>query len=706
MDTKLRNYSHSKWLKVIAFVLVVVCFTSMVLISLKPLKLISESKGDLFDSPFQNSYFLSVDYGWEVTNAIRDITKLAVDYKSEEYIKSGKTIDKEDLRREKEKIFEEFKASKNYNQSLRYEENYKIFEEKYIDDYKEEMESAKDKLIKEDLRDFSRISTKLKQTKDFVYYVKQGDIIFTNTEENSLDDFKKYPAYFVTEGNQYIFYPKEFEQSRNHKWVSGDIGEGLSKVDIIHLGFTDEYINEKLNVWNKSKNIIEDAMYKLLIIFAVLILSLIYLIIVTGKKGFKDSEVVMERIDKLYTDINIIFTVSIIPIWALIVAGFTQHYGLNLGVNIGIGIDSAIACALVLMLLLSLIRHMKNKSLFSYALVFVLGKRIYKIVKDIYESGNVAVKVAVFVVVYPAIVALTVFIFPITVTFAVWLTHKKVKEYIAIKEGVKKIKDGEIDHKINIIHDGELKKLAEDINSIGEGFNSAISNELKSEKLKTELITNVSHDIRTPLTSIITYVDLIKREKDKTKIDEYIEIIEQKSLRLKTLTDDLFEASKASSGNIPVNFEKIDIVSLITQGLGELDTQVKNSQLDFKMSNQSDKVYVNADGRLLWRSIENLLTNIFKYALKGSRVYIDIIDLGDKISLSIKNISAYELNITPDELMERFARGDESRSSEGSGLGLSISKSLIEAQGGEFSIEIDGDLFKVVIVLSKFENKL
>ncbi|MDD4403014.1 MAG: HAMP domain-containing sensor histidine kinase, partial [Desulfitobacteriaceae bacterium] len=301
----------------------------------------------------------------------------------------------------------------------------------------------------------------------------------------------------------------------------------------------------------------------------------------------------------------------------------------------------------------------------------------------------------------PIIVAITIFIFPITLGVAAWLTLKKVKEFEAIKEGVKQVKDGDIHHKINLSGEGELAKLAADINNITDGLSKAVENETKSERLKAELITNVSHDIRTPLTSIITYVDLLKNEQDQNKINSHLEILDQKSQRLKVLTDDLFEAAKASSGTMPVNFEKIDISALLTQGLGELDDKIQECKLEFKIKHPKDKVYINADGKLFWRAVENLLSNIFKYALQGSRVYIDIQDLGTEITLKIKNISACELNISADELMERFKRGDEARSSQGSGLGLSIAKSLIELQKGSFNIEIDGDLFKAVIRMSK-----
>lgn len=182
-------------------------------------------------------------------------------------------------------------------------------------------------------------------------------------------------------------------------------------------------------------------------------------------------------------------------------------------------------------------------------------------------------------------------------------------------------------------------------------------------------------------------------------------MLDQKSERLKHLTDDLFDAAKASSGSMPVQLEKIDIVSLLTQGIGEMDEQIEASALDFKLAYPTEKVYMEADGKLLWRAIENLFSNIFKYAQPASRVYIDVQDLGNEISVTFKNISAFELNISADELMERFTRGDESRTSQGSGLGLSIAESLIHIQRGKFIVQVDGDLFKAIITLPKFPTE-
>ena len=252
---------------------------------------------------------------------------------------------------------------------------------------------------------------------------------------------------------------------------------------------------------------------------------------------------------------------------------------------------------------------------------------------------------------------------------------------------------------------GELAMLANDIGSIAEGLNEAVKNEVKSQRMKSELISNVSHDIKTPLTSIINYVDLLKKEgMDSENAPKYLDILEQKSQRLKVLTEDLFEAAKASSGDMPVDLEKLDIFSLIQQGFAELDDRIEKSGLHFKINIPEEKIYVLADGRLLWRVIENLLSNVFKYALKGSRVYIDVIDdkNSENVSLIIKNISSYELNVDVNELMERFKRADESRSSEGSGLGLAIAKDLKEMQKGSLNLEIDGDLFKSTVLIPKY----
>ena len=246
------------------------------------------------------------------------------------------------------------------------------------------------------------------------------------------------------------------------------------------------------------------------------------------------------------------------------------------------------------------------------------------------------------------------------------------------------------------------------MNSIGEGIDEAVNTSMKDEKLKADLITNVSHDIKTPLTSIINYVDLIKREDiDNERIKEYVEVLEQKSQKLKQLTEDLVEASKISSGNISIQLSRINFVELVNQTIGEFYEKLEASSLQVIFKPQDQNMSIMADSRHLWRVIENLLNNVCKYALSGTRVYLDMhyetVENARKVIFSIKNISAKELNIDASELSERFIRGDESRTTEGSGLGLSIAKNLTIAQGGTFDIKLDGDLFKVIITFDSCE---
>ena len=279
---------------------------------------------------------------------------------------------------------------------------------------------------------------------------------------------------------------------------------------------------------------------------------------------------------------------------------------------------------------------------------------------------------------------------------------KWVKKYEAVREGVRQVKEGNLDYKIPVEDNGELDRLAASINQISQATSIAVQNELKNQRMKTDLISNVSHDLKTPLTSMVSYVDLLKTEGlDSENAPEYLAIIDEKTRRLQKLTEDLFEAAKASSGAIPVNMGKIEMTSIVNQAMAELDERMAASDLQVIFTNKADSVYVMADGQLLWRVIENLLVNVSKYALAHSRVYLDIVESDHSILLEIKNMSREQLNISADELMERFKRGDESRNTEGSGLGLSIAKDLTKLMEGDFEISIDGDLFKASVSLKK-----
>lgn len=280
--------------------------------------------------------------------------------------------------------------------------------------------------------------------------------------------------------------------------------------------------------------------------------------------------------------------------------------------------------------------------------------------------------------------------------------------YIAVslhrlKKGGERLAAGNLEERLDTSYlTGEFKQFGETLNSIGDGMNRAVEERMKSERFKTELITNVSHDIKTPLTSIINYVDLIKKEKPENEnVRQYLEVLERQSARLKKLIEDLVEASKASTGNLSVHPEVCDAGVLLTQLLGEYDERFRANGLEPIFHQPETAVTVLADPRHFWRILDNLMVNIIKYAQSGTRVYLDLTAEQGYMNIMFRNISRASLNISGEELMERFVRGDGSRNTEGSGLGLSIARSLAELQGGSLRIDVDGDLFKVVLQLPR-----
>ena len=276
-----------------------------------------------------------------------------------------------------------------------------------------------------------------------------------------------------------------------------------------------------------------------------------------------------------------------------------------------------------------------------------------------------------------------------------------------LQKGAEEISNGNLDYKIDKTYmPPVLSEHAERLNTIGMGLSKAVDGRMKSERMKTELITNVSHDIKTPLTSIVNYVDLLKAEKiESPTAQEYIAVIDRQSARLKKLITDLVEASKASTGNLTANMEPTDLKVLISQIVGEYQEKLADRKLELVTETDDKNPVVMADGRLMWRVFDNLFNNICKYALEGTRVYLPLNVEEGRATVSLKNISCNRLNIPSEELMERFVRGDSSRNTEGSGLGLSIAKRLVELQKGDFDIVIDGDLFKVIVTLDVLTSR-
>ena len=269
-------------------------------------------------------------------------------------------------------------------------------------------------------------------------------------------------------------------------------------------------------------------------------------------------------------------------------------------------------------------------------------------------------------------------------------------------EATKRMRGGDLESKVESKYMvGCFREFSEELNGLADVAMVAAQNQLKSERMKTELITNVSHDIKTPLTSIINYVDLLEKPHTAEEEKTYVEVLSRQSQRLKKLIDDLMEMSKASTGNIHAEIAEIDAVEAVTQAMGEFADKLTAAGLTPVFHQSEEHIHLLADGRLLWRAMSNVLSNAVKYAMPGTRLYVDVSATEDKALISFKNISGAQLNISADELMERFVRGDSSRNTEGSGLGLNIAKSLMELQKGQLQLLVDGDLFKVTLVFPR-----
>lgn len=456
-----------------------------------------------------------------------------------------------------------------------------------------------------------------------------------------------------------------------------------------------------------------DIIFFLISIILVFI-EIIYLIVSAGyKKG--EEGIYLNWFDKIPSEILVVFCI-LIPCEMLAAAGCFSLAQYRVMVFLGIFI-SIITIETGILFFIDFIKRIKTKTLFKNTLIYKFWRCLKKHIKNVRDSFSghfeITLKMAIlyglYLVVLIILMMLAVnFAFFILlligyVMYVFWKLIKKAEEQGKIYQSIQYIYQGKNTKKLNIEEfSGEFKTVAIQLNDIMNGFTNAVEEQMKSEKLKTELITNVSHDIKTPLTSIINYVDLLKKEKiENEKAREYLDVLDNKSQRLKKLIEDLIDASKASSGNIKLQMEEIDVKELMQQITGEFEDRFDERKLETIITIPENNVKIKADSKHIYRIFENLYINIYKYALEGSRVYIDVKEKDEKISIELKNISKEMLNISPEELMQRFVRGDSSRTTNGSGLGLSIAKSLTELQNGKFNIKLDGDLFKVVIILKR-----
>ena len=548
-----------------------------------------------------------------------------------------------------------------------------------------------------------------------------------NITTMSTDEVTKY---FTSLGKYICFNPDKVQMATNIndaisiEDILGNFDYNFAEGSRIWIGVDTDYpADDILKLSKETYAGLYNYYFEAIVSFAVSTLLLLAILVILTINAGKvtlireddTQEVIVKsaRIDRIPIEI-----LAVVTILTLLLLALGSEYALDYLINGNIikynsitaitlaGIAGFVICAIKIFLYLIYVRKFKCKLMWNTSLCrLVLGKS-RQAALDLYDNGSLVVRTwlpyLIFLALNLVLVLLgltgTLIAFIIDMFVGVWL-YNESRVRSKIVDGIDVIAGGDAKHKIDTagMHGYNLN-LAEAVNSIGDGIDKAVSTSMKDERMKADLITNVSHDIKTPLTSIINYVDLLKRAniEDETARG-YIDILEQKSLRLKALTNDLVEISKISSGNITLELVNLNMVEMINQVTGEFDERFKEKSLIPILNLPKEDVVIHADGQALYRILENLYINIYKYALRGTRVYIDLATNENKALLTIRNISAEPVKLDSAMLTERFIRGDISRGTEGSGLGLSIAKSLAEAQNGRLDLSLDGDLFKVVV---------
>lgn len=577
--------------------------------------------------------------------------------------------------------------------------------------------------------------TDVNNSSSFIYLFKNkttGEVFGNYNVENAFEKIKKfktsvywdYAGVFFTENSEMdnynfvgridtIYHDLRLREmlDQNNLILYTAINEDIELIE-------DDFFKENFNNYNKFK-IIENKLFAILVISLVLlIIIMIYFTISAGKKD-KDSNCEIIWIDRIPFLIQFSIFVFLFCIPFMVGEEILCGFGLrnNIKAEYYCYIVACIYCIIIVFLFYhSCIRKLKAKVFIKNTLIYIILNRIYKYFckkkdnrRELSEKmGDKKIKIKLFlamiIIVLFNIIAMGIsaelfWLVMIIDGFVIYKSIKKIEGLLIIIKTVNERANGNISYPLNINKmPKELRNFAKDINSIQDGMKLALKEAVKNEKMKTELITNVTHDLKNPLTSIINYVDLLKKENiNSVNANKYLDVLEEKSDKLKLLIEHLVEAARVSSGNILVNFEKIDLGQMMSQIYGEFQEELAEKNLELIVNKNDDIYFINADPKHLYRLIENLMNNISKYALENTRVYVDLIRSKEKIIMELKNVSKAPLNIEVSELTERFKRGDDSRNTEGNGLGLSIALNLATAMDAELNFKIDGDYFKAIL---------
>ncbi len=558
------------------------------------------------------------------------------------------------------------------------------------------------------------------------YYVNLNGVVFTNTDVTEPETLAEglYKFYAIDRNGNVKFDTTRVSYAEPFAYD----GYGLERLEIDSLTIvskiSDHYVSEYKAMWERQEQILYTAGARVLICALTLLLSLIYLICVCGKD--KDGNRKESWVDRIWAEFHLLFMGAfafgcLLACVGCVDAAFEERLSMEVAYLIP-GLLIPLTGGLILSSLLSMIRNLKagifakrscvllllKKLLaFFWFLCKALRKGICHIRRTIFSARKIPFVLSeillllLYTIFIVAIVAkgtegALIFLF-LLFGFGVYLLTWTGKDLNNIKKGAAQIRNGNLSYEIPKPSTNHLKALAEDVNQIAKGLDASLAGRLKAERMKTELITNVSHDLKTPLTSIINYTELLSKvEELPEEAQDYIRIIGDKSQRLKNLTQDLFAISKVPSGTAEVNWELLDAAILLEQSLAEEKGENTAEALPFCLKAEDGLTFMG-DGRKLSRVMGNLIQNAVKYAMPGTRVFLSAYKEEDRVVIECKNVSAYPLDFSPEEILGRFVRGDSSRSTEGNGLGLPIAKSYTELCGGDFNLLLDGDLFKVVL---------
>ena len=723
MATKLKSSKQYSFKTKVAAVIIVLAAALVMSMSLVYIVDMRYESGFSYSSYFDTETFYS-----QYSQLVHDVVNTKLVFKNEDNIKNGNALNEE-------KVIYNFALDNNLGEYIIYNavggplevsftnpEDQNYFDERYP--------NYRNQAIQDQLYEYDDATKELQRYTDF-YYCLVNNVTGEQISNCSLETISelnvssfldgKYTKGTTVYDTEYYYTYTDDGKLLNYFYYDNYL-DSVSRI-LFNSGYSlyagvddnvetgDGIFAQQYQAFESRKSNAPRAVMSAAVCFLIMVAGMIYLISVAGKTS-KNSDVTLIATDYIFNDIWTIIFIAVAVVSYIIAANLIKNiYFVNLE---WVSIIKGLICLLFMVdvvvfmcYVTGISRQIKKKRLFSNT---ILGAFI-RWVASFFKESTFRIWIVICLVLYAFINCVLTFIaceaesaIPVVVIIifdisGLFFAARALKSMKKIMVAVKETSEGNFDKKVDPDEiSPSLKNFAIDVSNMQNGLKQAVGRAVKGEKMKTELITNVSHDLKTPLTSIITYVDLLKREDlHNEKAQNYVAILDEKTKRLKQLIEDLVEASKASSGNLAVSKNKLNLRGLVEQSLGEFEERIEDSELEFKI-NTIDDVDIYADGRHMWRIMENLISNALKYAMPKTRVFIDIYKTENEGVLVVKNVSVVPIDsVDLKSLTERFVRGDASRTTEGAGLGLSITQSLSEIQGGKLEITSDGDVFKAAV---------